>query len=151
MQNSFPIRLERALSKLYTAFNEQTLNPECCKQCAAGNIADHKDAWKHFSDSHGSLELNYVGKVNEIMGRKINGYLPSELLHIERIFLQSCGYQVPLHKNNSAIKTPKNTEMLYEGLSGVISYLCALDGVANVMDITRVFEEVLERSSVLEV
>ena len=33
-------RLESALKKLYTAFHGSTLNPECCKQCAVGNILD---------------------------------------------------------------------------------------------------------------
>src|SRR5690606_19526586 len=75
-------RFEKAVTKLYKAFHDDKLNPECCKQCAVGNICDNFDAWRYFTDSHGGTTLNYVGKVNEAFGKRINGYLPSELLKI---------------------------------------------------------------------
>ena len=81
-------RFEKAVSKLYDAFNSGSLHPECACQCAVGNICDNKDFWKYFSDEHGSLKLNYVGKVNEAFGRRFNGYTPLELLQIERAFLK---------------------------------------------------------------
>ena len=89
-------RLEQAISKLYTAFHNNTLNPECCKSCAVGNILDNTDTWKHLTEGHGSLNLTYVGKVNEAFGRKLNGYSPLELLKIEAAFLSGCGYKLPL-------------------------------------------------------
>ena len=64
----------------------------CCKHCAVGNILDNMDIWKHLSNYHGSLELNYVGKVHQTLGRKFNGYSPLELLQIEATFLKACGY-----------------------------------------------------------
>src|SRR5690606_16856922 len=97
------------------------------------------DGWKHLTDHHGSLVLNYVGNVHEIMGRKFNGYSPLELLKIEAVFLKACGYKLPLnHKNNR----PKNLDkdILFNGLSEVIGLLCELDGMKNVMDYTKLFE-----------
>ena len=135
-------RLESALKKLYTAFHENTLNPECCKQCAVGNILDNTDSWKHLSDSHGALELNYVGKVHQNLGRKFNGYSPLELLKIEAAFLKACGFQLPLHHKNNKPKNPTDKTILFNGLCAVISCLCKLDSVTNVMDYTKllVFE-----------
>lgn len=133
-------RLESALKKLYTAFHGNTLNPECCKQCAVGNILDQTDRWKHLSDSHGGLELNYVGRVHQNLGRKFNGYSPLELLKIENVFLNACGYQLPLHYKNKKPQNPTSNDVLYNGLVATISFLCELDGVSNVMDYTRLFE-----------
>ena len=75
---NIPKRLDQAISKLYQAFHNSTLHPECCQQCAVGNILDRKDFWKHLSDDHGSLKLNYLGQVHESLGRRFNGYKPSE-------------------------------------------------------------------------
>lgn len=66
-------RIESALRKLYVAFNENQLHPECCEQCAVGNILDKTDNWKYLSDHHGSVELNYIGNVPQSIGRKFNG------------------------------------------------------------------------------
>ena len=51
-------RFDQAIKKLYNAFHSDSLHPECCKQCAVGNILDNTDSWKHLSNEHGSLELN---------------------------------------------------------------------------------------------
>ena len=133
-------RLNLAISKLYIAFHTNNLHPECCKQCAVGNILDNKDAWKHLSDNHGSTCLNYIGLVHQNLGRKFNGYSPFELLHIEAIFLKSCGYSLPLHCNGKKPKNPQDKDVLFNGLSEVIKFLCELDGVENVMDYSRLFE-----------
>ncbi|WP_346881102.1 Na(+)-translocating NADH-quinone reductase subunit F [uncultured Algibacter sp.] len=134
------IRLEAALNKLYTAFHNNSLNPECCNQCAVGNILDNTDNWKHFSDSHGALELNYIGKVHQTLGRKFNGYSPLELLKIENVFLTSCGYTLPLHYKNEKTKNPTNKDVLFDGLCNVVSFLCKLDNIEHVMDYTKLFE-----------
>ncbi|MEC3905502.1 Na(+)-translocating NADH-quinone reductase subunit F [Tamlana sp. 2201CG12-4] len=133
-------RFEQALKKLYLAFHNNRLHPECCKQCAVGNILDNTDSWKHLSDAHGSLKLNYVGRVHQNLGRTFNGYTPLELLKIEQEFLEACGFKLPLHYTNEKPKSPTDKDILFEGLTAVISYLCKLEAIDNVMDYTVLFE-----------
>lgn len=133
-------RLERAIEKLYVAFHENKLHPECCKQCAVGNILDNRDDWRHLTDHHGSLQLNYVGKVHEMLGRKFNGYSPLELLKIEAVFLKACGYKIPLNYRNIHPKNSQDKDILFIGLTEVITFLCELDHVQNIMDYTKLFE-----------
>ncbi len=133
-------RFENAIKRLYKAFHDNTLNPECCKQCAVGNILDNTDSWKHLSDLHGSLELNYVGKVHQTLGRKFNGYSPLELLKIEATFLKACGFQIPLNHRNEKPKNLGGKDILFNGLSETIALLCKLDDIPDVMDYQRLFE-----------
>jgi hypothetical protein len=134
------IRLDQALQKLYRAFHEGNLYPECCKQCAVGNILDHTDAWKHLTDVHGSLVLNYVGLVNQNFGRRFNGYTPLELLQIEAEFLKGCGYSLPLDRHCKKPQDPNDKETLFKGLSKAVEFLCQLDGIENVLDYSKLFE-----------
>ena len=134
------LRLEQAINKLYKAFHHNKLNPECCRQCAVGNILDNKDAWKNLSDHHGSLQLNYVGLVHQNFGRKFNGYSPMELLKIEASFLKGCGYSIPLNRLGVKPKSPKDKEVLFNGLCETVAFLCALDGIDNVMDYSEIFD-----------
>jgi hypothetical protein len=138
-------RLDAALEKLYTAFHNNTLNPECAKQCAVGNICNNTDSWKHLSDTHGSLQLNYVGLVHERLGRKFNGYTPLELLQIEAEFLKGCGYTLPLHHKNAKPKNPTSKTTLFKGLSAAIAFLCTLDGIHNLMDPTQLLNITTKR------
>ena len=133
-------RLEQAISKLYSAFHSDSLNPECCKTCAVGNILNNTDIWKHLTDGHGSLKLSYVGKVNEALGKKLNGYTPFELLQIESAFLKGCGYKLPLsHKTNKLVDR-NSKEVMFNGMCEAVAVLCKLDGISNVMDYSRLFD-----------
>jgi hypothetical protein len=134
------LRFENAIKKLYEAFHNNSLNPECCTQCAVGNILNNTESWKHLSDNHGSIELNYVGKVHQNLGRKFNGYTPIELLTIEATFLKGCGYDIPLNYKNDKPQNPTNKDILFKGLTAVINYLCRIEGIKNVMDYSKLFE-----------
>lgn len=140
-------RFEQAIKKLYDAFNNNQLNPECCKQCAVGNILDHTDAWKHLSDDHGSLKLNYLGLVHQNLGRRFNGYSPIELLKIEAAFLEGCGYQLPLHYKNEKPKYPTHKDTLFNGLDAAIKVLCDLDNIKNIMNYSNLFKALIEESN----
>lgn len=135
-----PKRLEQALIKLYNAFHNNELNPECCSACAVGNILDNHDSWKHLAHQHGSLELSYVGSVHQRLGRKFNGYTPLELLQIEKVFLEACGFRVPLCHYNPKPQNPTHKDTLFNGLCAVIAYLCSIEEIANVMDYSKIFE-----------
>lgn len=132
-------RFDAAINKLYNAFHNNTLNPLCCNQCAVGNILDNKDFWKHLSNYNGSLQLNYVGVVNQNLGKRFNGYTPLELLEIEMVFLKSCGYKLPLHTKNQS-KKAVTKDHLFVGLEAVVSKLCQLDSIQNVMDCSELFK-----------
>ena len=139
-------RFDAAVKKLYTAFHNNTLNPEDCTQCAVGNILDHKDSWKHMTDMHGSMRLNYVALVHQNLGRRFNGYSPVELLQIEASFLKGCGYRLGknyCHKPDYF----KDKAILFNGLSEVVSTLCRLDQMNDVMDCSYLFNY---QSQVLE-
>ncbi|WP_338357546.1 Na(+)-translocating NADH-quinone reductase subunit F [Yeosuana marina] len=139
MRNSS--RIDAALKKLYVAFHENQLHPECCNQCAVGNILDNTDSWKHLSDHHGSVELNYIGNVHQSIGRKFNGYSPLELLKIEATFLKACGYTLPLHHKNKKPENPTDKEVLFYGLCAVVKFLCELDNIPDALeDYTKLFE-----------
>jgi hypothetical protein len=86
------------------------------------------------------MELNYIGKVHEVLGRKFNGYSPSELLKIEAVFLKACGYRLPLIHSNKNPKNITDKDVLFNGLNEVITFLCELDGVKNIMDYTQLFD-----------
>jgi len=135
-----PKRLEDALIKLYNAFHNNELNPECCSACAVGNILDNHDSWKHLSDEHGSTQLSYVGRVHQQLGRKFNGYSPLELLQIEKIFLEACGFVTPLCHYNQKPLNPTNKDILFNGLCAVVDFLCKLDNIENGMNYSRIFE-----------
>lgn len=132
-------RFDQAIDKLYRAFHADELNPMCCKQCAVGNICDNTDAWRMLTDTHGSTRLNYIGMVNETFGRSINGYLPSELLQIEAVFLKACGYSLPFSHRSKRPLAPTSKETLFDGLSAVVDFLCQLEGIPNVMDCEKLF------------
>lgn len=133
-------RLEQALVKLYNAFHNNRLNPEDCTACAVGNILDNHDSWKHLSLNHGALQLSYVGTVHQNLGRKFNGYSPKEILQIEKVFLEACGFKTPLCHYNPRPINPKSKERLFKGLSAVVALLCKFDNIPNVMDFSRLFE-----------
>ncbi len=134
-------RLEQALIKLYNAYHNNLLNPEDCTACAVGNILDNHDSWKHLTEGHGSLKLSYVGRVHENLGRKFNGYTPSEILQIEKVFLETCGFKTPLCHYNKRPNSPISKEVLFDGLVAVVSLLCDFDNIKNVMDYSKLFEQ----------
>ena len=133
-------RFENAIRKLYTAFHSNSLDPECCKSCAVGNILNNTDSWKHLTEGHGSLKLSYVGQVNEAFGKRFNGYSPSELLHIEAAFLRGCGYELPLKRASFRPENRSSKEIMFQGMCEAVTVLCKLDGISNVLDYSRLFE-----------
>ena len=136
----FPKRLENAINKLYEAFHNDMLIPECPCRCAVGNVCDNRDFWKGFTDEHGSATLNYVGNVNEQFGKRFYGYSPSQLLKLEQEFLLGCGFTIPLNPRKNSPQKQVSKETLFDGLSAAVGYLCQLDGIPNVMDYGKLFD-----------
>lgn len=130
-------RFEQAIQKLYTAFHKGSLIPESCTHCAVGNICDNTEAWANFTNIHGSVRLNYIGVVHQNLGRKYFGYSPIELLQIEAEFLKACGFSLPL--KGGYIKPKLGKDILFKGLTAVVSFLCQLDQLPDVMDCSKLF------------
>ena len=86
------------------------------------------------------MVLNYLGLVNQNFGKRFGGYTPLELLQIEVEFLKGCGYSLPLNRKGNKPENPTDKEILFNGLSKVVEFLCQLDGVDNVMDYTKLFQ-----------
>lgn len=133
-------RFDHAISKLYEAFHNNTLNPECCKQCAVGNICYNTDTWRLLTSAHGSVELSYLGELNEAFGRKIAGYSPKEILRIEAVFLTACGYELPFTHISKKPEKPISDDLLFKGLTATVNYLCQLDGIPDIMDCSKLFD-----------
>ncbi|NND62482.1 MAG: Na(+)-translocating NADH-quinone reductase subunit F [Flavobacteriaceae bacterium] len=140
-------RFETAVQKLYEAFHNDELNPECCKHCAVGNILDQTDSWKQLSNEHGSLNLNYVGLVHQRIGRTFNGYSPQELLEIEVAFLKGCGYEVPLGPYSKKPFAQLDKDLLFQGLCKTVEKLCDLEGIPSIMDYSELFQYKISSTS----
>ena len=131
-------RFDNAVSKLYTAFWNGTLNAMDCKACACGNICNNSRDWvkDYKSDS---------------------GYSPDELLNIEQIFMH--GYREDIrgyinhplsidlkYLNRDGIGwdakkvNSENKDLVFLAMTSVVEYLCELDDIPNVMDYTKLFE-----------
>ena len=120
-------RFENAVMKLYNAFHSNELKAMKCSACAVGNICDNTLSWSFRRNVifNGNKFTSYV--YEEEKDFKKNGYSISELVEIERIFL------------NENI-TIENKETQFKGLCAVVEYLAELDNIPNPMDYSKLFE-----------
>lgn len=114
-------RLENAITKLYTAFHEGTLDAYSPCYCAVGNLLGGA-IWTR--DGLGTKITMLKGCLNT------SGYSGMELAKIEVIFIES---------DCTHCELPKK-ENQFLGLCEVVAYLCKLDNEPNVMDIQKLFE-----------
>lgn len=121
------VRFDNAVSKLYKAFHDGSLDAMDCKMCAVGNMCDNKGEWDY-------LGVFYSRDKRESMFQEANilisktGYSVEELIKIESLFIDACDLD----------KGTKDQQ--FKGLCAVVEYLCELDNIPNVMDYTKLFE-----------
>ena len=138
-------RFDNAVSKLYTAFHNGTLNVRSCQACAVGNICGSDD-WKHILsplNRPNNFRLSVFpnrkqSDFNEITMTESmvkSGYSAFELSKIEKVFIDNHN----LLSSDDSECNIKNTSQ-YNGLCAVVEYLCELDNIPNVMDYTKLFE-----------
>ncbi len=125
-------RFDNAVSKLYTAYHNGTLNPFSCQACAVGNILDNDDTW---GDNGCIAERTFTKKQKQLAK-----YSRKELNTIEALFMSGDrdfwdGYGTIRHPGQKGTK-----ETQFKGLCAVVEYLCELDNIPNVMDYTKLFE-----------
>ena len=140
-----PIRLENAITKLYTAFHDGTFNVWSCQACAVGNICGSDD-WKHILsplNRPNNFRLSVFPNRKESDFNEItmtesmikSGYTAFELSKIEKVFIDNHNL---LASDDSECNIRKTCQ--YNGLCAVVEYLCELDNIPNVMDYTKLFE-----------
>jgi P2-related tail formation protein len=104
--------------------------------CAVGNLCDNKNYWECASQDFytwnfdiGFYKTNVTEHIKNEAKELIHktGYSVSELIDVERIFIQNTGRQ-------------KTKEANFKGLEAVVEYLCELDNIPNVMDYSSLFE-----------
>ena len=141
-------RFENAVTKLYTAFHEGTLNAGNCEHCAVGNICDNNYEWADFTGWSSKLGVLRVGGSKAYEAIKNTGYSPSEIVRIEYVFLKAQGINGYMDiKDENAI----NKEYQFKGLCAVVKYLCELDDIPNVMEVQSLFEYEGEKKQLTEV
>lgn len=123
-------RFTNAVTKLYNAFHNGTLNAYDCQKCAIGSLCDGSDLWNRIRTSWLSQfdPSKYKGEVKELIDS--TGYSPQEILRIEKRFVSQF----------DGLRTADNKEYQFKGLCAVVEYLCELEGIPNVMDYTKLFE-----------
>src|SRR6478735_7304031 len=110
-----PIRLENAITKLYTAFHENRLVGIDCRACAVGNICNNSPEWWYGSNNNNFMERDIPLKVQQEVG-----YSNLELCTVEYLFLFGKRKKNDFHKfDNTTID--KETQL--KGLCAVVEYL----------------------------
>ena len=137
-------RFEEAVTKLYKAFHEGTLDAMDCQHCAVGNLVGSKN-WV----IHGIP----IGEENRIVNCFENktGYSRKELTIIEHIFIfgSKKGQNLTKLFSNSISKSDvisfkkteeEQKELQFKGLCAVIKYLAELDNIPDPTDYSKLFE-----------
>lgn len=124
-------RFEKAVTKLYKAFHDCTLNAYNCEACAVGNICGNKGDWSDiiFMPSYrADFDAYKEMKPNRTILK--TGYSVFELAKVEDIFIEA-------HRGEQYFTIK---EKQFKGLCSVIEYLCELDNIPNPMDYSKLFE-----------
>ena len=126
-------RFENAITKLYTAFHNGTLDAFDCKSCAVGNIVGHGE-WNGLG---GTVDRETLLVLHPSLQSKIddypdgNGYSGMEYENIEYVFMGAWQGLQPKGYDKDA---------QFKGLCAVIEYLAELDNIPNPMDYSKAFE-----------
>tara|TARA_R110000868_G_scaffold14426_3_gene67163 strand:+ start:16630 stop:17100 length:471 start_codon:yes stop_codon:yes gene_type:complete len=140
-------RFDAAITKLYNALHNGTLNAMDCKHCAVGNLCDNSIEWLNVSF------LSDWGGISRIHPdfKNTSDYSNQELSTIEALFI--FGVKLPeiedeLFVNNisnwqvqqDVYTKEEQIELQFKGLCAVVEYLCELDNIQNVMEYQSLFE-----------
>jgi hypothetical protein len=130
-------RFNTAVTKLYTAYHNGSLDAFDCMHCAVGNLCDSKTMWvMHFVNGihTGKLPQREPGLLYIPPDSK--DYSEKELIQIEYLFL--CEWAKAKSKDGH------NKEIQFNGLCAVIEYLAELDGISNPFNFENLFSDSTE-------
>ena len=134
-------RFEESATKLYSAFNEGTLNAMDCTFCAVGNLCNNETYWSKFHDEA-------TGKDNipdEVKVKKVTGYNMDEINNIESLFMYGT------IAGTTGLWHPQDMtkENQFDGLMAVLNYLAELDSIQSIEEQYDKFKTVIERERIL--
>ena len=134
-------RFEESATKLYSAFNEGTLNAMDCTFCAVGNLCNNETYWSKFHDEA-------TGKDNipdEVKVKKVTGYNMNEINNIESLFMYGT------IAGTTRLWHPRDMtkENQFDGLMAVLNYLAELDSIQSIEEQYDKFKTVIERDRIL--
>jgi len=134
-------RFEESATKLYSAFNEGTLNAMDCTFCAVGNLCNNETYWSKLYDEA-------TGKDNipdEVKVKKVTGYNMDEINNIESLFMYGtiAGTTRLWHPQDMT------KENQFDGLMAVLNYLAELDNIQSIEEQYDKFKTVIERERIL--
>jgi hypothetical protein len=134
-------RFEESATKLYSAFNEGTLNAMDCTFCAVGNLCNNETYWSKLHDEA-------TGKDNipdEVKVKKVTGYNMDEINNIESLFMYGtiAGTTRLWHPQDMT------KENQFDGLMAVLNYLAELDNIQSIEQQYNKFKTVIERERIL--
>ena len=133
-------RFEQATEKLYTAFNNGTLNAFNCTACAVGNMLGTNEHW----------QLHAISVNNELISLPIfdrtypfhKDYNNTEIEEVETRFLTAWA-----EENKLDDRFAHDKEIQFNGLMNVINYLAELDNIETIENQYNKFNEVLKRET----
>jgi hypothetical protein len=134
-------RFEESATKLYSAFNEGTLNAMDCTSCAVGNLCNNETYWSKFHDEA-------TGKDNipdEVKVKKVTGYNMDEINNIESLFM----YGTIAETTGLWHPQDMTKENQFDGLMAVLNYLAELDSIQSIEEQYDKFKTVIERERIL--
>lgn len=129
-------RFNNAVTKLYTAFHEGTLDYGLCQKCAVGTILGH-GTWLFNSPSTIWARMKGRELTDMTLRNNNSGYNLKELVKVEKVFILA-------FKNS---KNPSNKESQFKGLCAVIEYLAKLDNIPNPFNFDNLFNQDKEIAS----
>ena len=134
-------RFEESATKLYSAFNEGTLNAMECTVCAVGNLCNNETYWSKLHDEA-------TGKDNipdEVKVKKVTGYNMDEINNIESLFMYGT------IAGTTGLWHPQDMtkENQFDGLMAVLNYLAELDSIQSIEEQYDKFKTVIEREKIL--
>ena len=131
-------RFEEAITKLYKAFHEETLDSMNCKHCAVGNICNNSKNWGIYSNTAITTPEELKTGYSRVELNNIESYFLYGSIDIDnRLFLNNIS-NLDVEYGESTIE--KQKELQFKGLCAVVKYLAELDNIPDPTDYSKLFE-----------
>ena len=131
-------RFEEAVTKLYKAFHEGTLDAMDCRHCAVGNMCNNSRNWGDYTRSVSLTQEERKTGYSRVELNNIESYFLYGSIDIDnRLFLNNIS-NLDVEYGESTIE--KQKELQFKGLCAVVKYLAELDNIPDPTDYSKLFE-----------